>query len=223
MAASEPANLAERLRIRTAAVHREAERSALMRGLLSGRASRATHQALLQQLLPVYATLEPRVAAHANHPWLAHVWSAELARTEALRADLGADPGTRADAPWLPATAAYVERLNRLDGDSPDGVARLLAHVYVRHLGDLSGGQILQRVLGKTIGLRDHADQPAALAFHHFGTATDVERLKARMHDGLAALPAQGAAADAAEDEAMWAFAQHLRLFDELAAAGGLH
>ena len=39
------------------------------------------------------------------------------------------------------------------------------------------------------------------------------------MRGGLAALPAQGEAADAAVDEALWAFAQHLRLFDELAAA----
>jgi heme oxygenase len=174
---------------------------------------------LLQQLLPVYAALEPLVTAHATHPWLASVWGAELARTEALRADLGA----QTDAPWLPATTAYVQRLQRLGDGSSDSVARLLAHVYVRHLGDLSGGQILQRVLGKTTALRDDPGLPAALAFHHFGTAADVERLKARMRDGLAALPAQGAAADAAEDEALWAFAQHLRLFDELAAARGLH
>ncbi len=208
MAASEPATLAERLRIGTAAVHRQAERSPLMRRLLGGRADRSTHLALLQQLLPVYATLETLVAAHATHPWLAPVWSDELARTAALRADLGA----HADAPWLPATTTYVDHLNDLADGSSDGVARLLAHVYVRHLGDLSGGQILQRVLG---------DAPA-LAFHHFGTPADVARLKAQMRNGLATLPAQGMAADAAEEEALWAFAQHLRLFDELAAANGI-
>lgn len=208
MAGSEPATLAERLRIGTAAVHREAERSALMRRLLGGRADRNTHLALLEQLLPVYATLESLVSVHATHPWLATVWSPELARTAALRADLGA----RADTAPLPATTRYVERLRGLDDGAPTSAARLLAHVYVRHLGDLSGGQILQRVLGNT----------PALAFHHFGTPADVARLKALMRNGLATLPAHGMAADAAENEAMWAFAQHLRLFDELAEANGI-
>jgi heme oxygenase len=76
----------------------------------------------------------------------------------------------------------------------------------------LSGGQILQRVVGNA----------PALAFHRFGTPPDVARLKARMRDGLAALPSQGMAADAAEEEALWAFAQHLRLFDELAAVNAI-
>lgn len=215
MAASDPAHLAERLRLSTASVHRDAERSPLMRRLLTGRAERTTHLALLQQLLPVYATLESLVDARAEHPWLAAVWHPELARTDALRADLGA----HTNAPLLPATVHYVQRLRGLDDGAPVSVARLLAHVYVRHLGDLSGGQILQRVLGAAPGLRDEAGQPPGLTFHQFGSPTDVARLKARMRGGLAALPAQGEAADAAVDEALWAFAQHLRLFDELAAA----
>lgn len=215
MAASDPAHLAERLRLSTASVHRDAERSPLMRRLLAGRAERTTHLALLQQLLPVYATLESLVDAHAAHPWLAAVWHPELARTDALRADLGA----HTNAPLLPATAHYVQRLLGLDDGAPVSVARLLAHVYVRHLGDLSGGQILQRVLGAAPGLRDETGQPPGLTFHQFGSPSDVARLKARMRGGLAALPAQGEAADAAVDEALWAFAQHLRLFDELAAA----
>lgn len=217
MVVSEPANLAERLRAHTADAHREAERSPLMHRLLSGRADRASHLGLLQQLLPIYATLEPRVAARATHPWLAAVWSPELARADALREDIGAPM----PAPLLPATERYLERLQRLDDGSPIGVARLLAHVYVRHLGDLSGGQILLRVLGDAPGLRDGLGRAPALSFHRFGTPADIERLKTHMRGGLAALPAHGEPADAAVDEASWAFAQHLRLFQEVSEANG--
>jgi heme oxygenase len=209
MAASEPAgNLAERLRNSTAAAHREAERSPLMRRLLGGPPDRADHERLLQQLLPIYSTLESLVAERADRPWLAAVWAPELARTEALKADLGAD----AWAPRLPATERYVARLQGLDSAAATSTARLLAHVYVRHLGDLSGGQILQRRLGAV----------APLSFYRFGEPADVARLKARMRGGLSMLPADGEAADAAVDEAIWAFEHHLRLFDEVAMAGGI-
>ncbi|MBL0943685.1 MAG: biliverdin-producing heme oxygenase [Hydrogenophaga sp.] len=218
MAASEPAagSLAQRLRTQTAGAHREAERTPLMQALIAGRAGRALYGRLLQQLLLVYEALEPRVAARGQHPWLAGAWSPALARRQALRADLTAF-GLGPAAP-LPATAAYVERLAAIDGASPQPHARLLAHVYVRHLGDLSGGQILQRVLARAFAGHGSATPAAGLSFYDFGSAEQRDALAQRLRTALAALPAEGAEADAAVDEALWAFEQHLRLFDALGA-----
>jgi heme oxygenase len=224
MAASEPANLAERLRTSTAAAHREAERSPLMRRLLGRPPDHAGHARLLQQLLPIYSTLETLVAERADDPWLAAVWAPALARTAALQADLGA----HALAPRLPATEHYVARLQDLQNldrgaaKRTIGTARLLAHVYVRHLGDLSGGQTLQRLLGAAHGTQSAPGPLTGLSFYRFGDAAEVVRLKAHMRGGLSLLPAEGEAADAAVDEAIWAFDHHLRLFDEVATAGGI-
>ncbi|MCK7500861.1 MAG: biliverdin-producing heme oxygenase [Comamonadaceae bacterium] len=48
---------------------------------------------------------------------------------------------------------AYVARLRWLDRHDP---GRLLAHAYVRYLGDLSGGQVVQRIVAA------HAEADAA-------------------------------------------------------------
>ncbi|EJU03349.1 heme oxygenase-like protein [Dacryopinax primogenitus] len=44
----------------------------------------------------------------------------------------------------------YVERLKRVSEETPE---RLLAHAYVRYLGDLSGGQIIKRRLARKLSL----------------------------------------------------------------------
>ena len=217
MAANEAApSLAARLREATAELHHTAERSALMQALLRGQTTPQHYAQLLQQLLPLYAALEPRMAARvaaSDAPaWLREAWAPGLARLAALRHDIATLAAPPA-AP-LPATQAYVDRLAALDGTPAQRDARLLAHVYVRHLGDLSGGQVLQRTLARAFGSAD------GLRFHQFGDAAAVAQLKARLRGALAALPAQGPLADAAVDEALWAFAQHIRLFDELATAG---
>lgn len=222
MAASEaaPGTLAQRLRTRTATAHQRAERSPLMQALIGGRASPALYGRLLQQLLLLYEALEPRVAARHTHPWLAGAWSPALARRQALRADLmafGLGPAAA-----LPATAAYVDRLDALNHRAALADARLLAHVYVRHLGDLSGGQILRRVLSKAFAAHTPDDPERAapgLSFHDFGDAAHREALAQRLRAALAALPGSGPEADAAEDEAVWAFEQHLRLFEQIGTA----
>lgn len=217
MAANEAVapTLARRLKEDTAALHREAERTPLMQALLSGRTTRLHYARLLQQLLPLYAGIEPRMdarTADADAPvWLREAWPPGLARLPALQADLAAlSPTPRAP---LPATQAYLDRLAVIDTlDAPD--ARWLAHVYVRHLGDLSGGQMLHNALARALG------EAPVLRFHAFGDGDQVARLKSRLRGALATLPAHGPLADAAVDEACLAFAQHLRLFDEIAAQG---
>jgi heme oxygenase (biliverdin-producing, ferredoxin) len=55
-----------------------------------------------------------------------------------------------------------------------------MAHAYVRYFGDLSGGQLLARLLGTSLGL------PAqALSFYNFPVATDARSLKEEMRAAL--------------------------------------
>jgi len=202
----EQVGLAGRLRRATQALHRAAERSTLMAAVLRGDVDRARYAALLAQLLPVYRALEDGLDRHAGDPGFAAFGFDALRRVPALEADLHrlGVSGQR----LLPATRGYVDRL-RHDGERQP--LRLLAHAYVRYLGDLHGGQQLARIVEPALGLGTEA-----LRFHDFGPRPHVLDAIARLRAALDALPADAAQSQALVDEACWSFEQHLRLFDEL-------
>lgn len=211
------AALADRLKRETRALHTAAERSAFMALLLHGRMPRSAYGLLLRNLHALYAALEPALMRQAGQPVLASVVMPALWRSDALAHDLAALFG----AAWadelslLPATSDQVDRIHRLEAEAPE---RLLAHAYVRYLGDLSGGQILRRIVGATAGLGG----ATALAFYDFGDAAAADALAQAFRAGIERVPAGQAHEDAVVDEARSAFVWHLRLFGELAAASGL-
>lgn len=205
--------LPELLRDATWMLHREVERSTLMRRLLGGRFERALYVELLRNLHAIYATLEPLLLQHARDPWLAAVHDPMLFRTASLRDDLCVLAGQGADAAaWeglQPATQRYVACLQMLGGTRP---SLLAAHAYVRYLGDLSGGQALARVVARALSLTP----PAGVRFYDFGTAAQTEARAAAFRLGLAAMPVDEAGARELVAEARRAFELHVALFEDL-------
>ena len=208
------ASLAERLKTETRALHAAAERSTFMRALLDGRMERPEYCALLRNLHALYAALELALARHANHPAIAPVFLPALWRTRALQHDLAAlhGPDWATAIALQPATQAYVDRLLHLDEARP---ALLLAHAYVRYLGDLSGGQLLRGIVAKSAALAG----AKAIAFYDFGDALVTRDLIHAFRSGLAAVPVDDRLVDALVGEARLAFEAHRQLFDQLALA----
>jgi heme oxygenase len=201
--------LSERLRAATAARHRAAEASGIMPRLLAGRLDRSAYAALLRNLHALYEALEAALDRHAASALVAPVRLPALYRAAALGRDL--DHLWGAGWPGLPlcqSMRAYLARIGALAAGEP---GLLAAHVYVRYLGDLSGGQILREVVARAFGLRDGR----GLAFYSFGEAT-AQTAKARLRAGLDALPLDAAGADALVAEALDAFERHIELFLEL-------
>jgi len=89
---------------------------------------------------------------------------------------------------------------------------------FVDKAAEICPRGILQRVLARAFAGHGSATPAAGLSFYDFGSAEQRDALAQRLRTALAALPAEGAEADAAVDEALWAFEQHLRLFDALGA-----
>ena len=82
------------------------------------------------------------------HPSVGPVVMPELFRSDALVADLQA-LGAAPAPPLAQATRQYVERLGEISATDP---GLLVAHAYVRYLGDLNGGQALRRVVARSLG-----------------------------------------------------------------------
>ncbi len=208
------ADLPARLRQETRDLHTATERAGAMAALLAGRLPRADYCALLRNLHAMYAALETALETRRHDAAVARLPVGELRRSAALAADLHALHGEdwAAALPLRPAAVAYAARLQGLaDAGSP----ALVAHAYVRYLGDLHGGQVLQRLVRRHYALPD----AAGTHFYDFGPELQVHALRQRLRGALGDLPLSAAEQDEVVAEARWAFMQHQRLFEELAAA----
>lgn len=111
-----------------------------------------------------------------------------------------------------PETMAYAHRIEQAAETDP---TLLIGHHYTRYLGDLSGGQVLRRVVARTFGLTDGAGG----AFYVFPLIPDPAAYKAAYRDRLDRLNLGEPVAGAVVAEAVRAFELNQHLFAALAAA----
>ena len=207
-------DLPERLRLGTRDLHAQTERTGFMAHMLAGRIGLPAYCGLLRNLHAIYAALEAALRQRHADAAVALVDTPALHREAALASDLQALVGDHwpQALPVQPATLAYVQRLQGL---AQSGSRALLAHAYVRYLGDLHGGQVLKKLVARTLGLQGEA----GTRFYEFGSTEEVLALRLALRSALGQLPVSPEEADAIVEEARWAFVQHQRLFEQLPAA----
>lgn len=119
--------------------HTDAERTAFAKLLLSGNISEKQYAQYLFQMMEVYSVLEA-VSAHAGH----FNGLPGLARAPMIYRDLEELKEHRPGLSLLGSTKRYVDYLISL-GEDETRSHLLLAHLYVRHMGDLYGGQMIAK------------------------------------------------------------------------------
>lgn len=160
-------------------------------------------QLLLDSLYFIYTALEEETERNKDHPAFAPVhFPSELNRKETLEQDLeyfhGPEWKSRIECPK--ATANYVSRLHHVGRGEPE---LLVAHAYIRYLGDLSGGQMLRRVAQKALQLPSTGEGVAFFTFDRVTSATNFKQLyRSRMNT----LEADGETRQRILDEANGAF-----------------
>lgn len=208
-----PTSIAAELKATTAKAHEDAEHSGFMTALLEGRLDAGAATRLHAQLWWVYSALEEATRRVRDvHPELTGLLDARLERAQHLEADLQAtlcEHGRPSDTEMLPATQRYVHRLRAI-GQHADA-ARLVAHHYIRYLGDLSGGQIIARMLERQYGM-----DPQHLRFYHFERLGKLKAYRDRYKAALDALEFSPAQRAALMHEAGEAFAYNRALFSDL-------
>ncbi|MFF2751686.1 heme oxygenase (biliverdin-producing) [Kitasatospora sp. NPDC058048] len=187
-----PAPFSTVLRTASSEEHEAAEQSTFMSRLLGGRLGIEAYADLTGQLWFVYRALEERAEQLARHPLAGPFIDRALLRTPAVERDLAhlRGPDWRDGLAPLPATAAYVARVEELAATWPAGY---LAHHYTRYLGDLSGGQIIRGVAEKTWGFERKGD---GVRFYVF---EEVDNPAAFKREYRAKLDAAGEAMDEVE------------------------
>jgi heme oxygenase len=200
------------LRERTAAVHSDAEGSAFITELLSGKRSKEDYVALVGQLYFIYEALEAVAETLQADPVTAAFISPQLTRLPALEADLAfliGDDWRDTVTPLL-ATARYAERI-RETAAWPGG---FVAHHYTRYLGDLSGGQIIRTLLQRQFGFETNG-----VGFYIFAGIDKPKLFKDAYRAELDAVGWDEAERGRVIEEANLAFRLNAELFADLAGA----
>lgn len=200
------------LRECTATAHETAEQSPFMARLLAGDLDVAAAADYTGQLWFVYQALEDAVRAHAGQPQLTAFADSRLERLAAIEADLAELIGQdwRENLSAGPAAQRYVTRLEQLSvsGD----VLGLIAHHYTRYLGDLSGGQVISRMLRQHYGINERS-----VNFYDFESIGKIKPYRDAYRENLDALGLDIAETTHLITEANQAFALNGELFRELA------
>lgn len=205
-----PEPLSTQLRRETGELHRQAERAGIMREILRGQVELQSYCELLCSLHTIYCALETALTRQATHPTVSALQFSPLFRQSALAHDLEHLAGRewRLALQPRPSALEYAARLGVVAQFHP---LQLVAHAYVRYLGDLSGGQRLKQVLRRALPQQGEG----GFSFYDLGDAEQVARSAFQFRAGLDSILEREQQA-AVLAEAKWAFAQHIVLFREL-------
>jgi len=213
--ASQPIGLVAGMKARTRALHTRAERSGYISQMLHGRGSLHGYQMLLRNLLPAYEELEQGLERHRGNPIFADVPWASLYRAPAIERDLRniVDVDWKGSVPLLPSGRSYADHVAHAAAGNGE---KLLAHAYARYLGDLSGGQMIKRLLGKSLGLGDEA-----LAFYEFPDIFDMAGFKSAFRTAVDVAATHIDDIGSIVEEAAIAFQLNIDLSNEIQADPG--
>ena len=203
--------LSSSLREGTREEHESAESSGFVSRLMAGDLTTDAYVALATQQYFVYSALEAVADDVRALPQGGTLVFDELTRTPSIVRDLEhlVGPAWQDTAAPLPATLRYVDALRATATSLP----RYAAHAYTRYLGDLSGGQIIKRMLERHYGLG-----PEGITFYTFDEIPKTKPFKDVYRERLDALVLDEDELAVAVVEAKAAFRLNQDLFAELGA-----
>lgn len=207
---------AERIRLATRAEHERAEQAEFVAALMGGRLDLAAYAAMVMQNHAVYCALEQAAQTQRDAPVAGRFVFDELARREALEADLAwlLGPDWAEAVRVLPAVLRYVDRI---EGVCTTWEGGFVAHHYTRYLGDLSGGQIIRSRLRTLYGLDSDG-----VRFYVFDDIPKPKPFKDNYRTLLDEAPWDATEQARIIDEVDLAFRLNRAVFDELGELAGL-
>lgn len=185
----------------TKEAHDNVEHSPTAVAMLRGELQYETYIQYLMTLWHIYNAIERGLERHSSHPVLEPTYNPSLlSRAGPLEADISyllKVPESSWKSHSLhkaliasphPALSGYVARLEEISNSSDP--SPLLAHAYVRYLGDLSGGQQIKHTIAKAYDI--DATGPG-LSFYNFkelksskpASLGEMKRIKEWYRDGM--------------------------------------
>ncbi len=204
-------NLATMLKEGTKKSHTMAENMGFIKCFLKGVVEKNSYRKLAANFYFVYSAMEAELERLREHPVVGKMYFPALNRQASLEQDLRYyyGPNWRAEIELSPAGQVYVDRIHAIAQERPE---LLIAHLYTRYIGDLSGGQILKGIAQRGMNL----SEGEGTAFYEFAEIPDEKAFKQEYRATMNDLDIDQAMADAIVQEANDAFGLNMKLFKEL-------
>lgn len=196
--------------------HTEAETTGLINDILRGKASLENYIRFLQNLYPAYNMMESSSDWLSTFPEMTPFFGDEIHRSRTIESDLEqlCKLSGMTLEPYLPEAQAYASHVQEaLLNNHP----AMLAHVYVRYLGDLNGGLVLKRLLAKNLEL------PAnCLSFYEFPHIENLAEFRTGFRETLNAITLSEADRQRATQASVDAFKFNVAISNALAPSARL-
>lgn len=206
-----PTNLAQQLRQGTTKSHSMAENVSFVKSFLGGVVDKKSYRLLVANLYFVYSAIEEEMLSNHLHPSIKLVYFPELNRKESLEKDLQYYYGIDWSKHIRPSaiTQMYVDRIHNIGKNQPE---LLIAHVYTRYMGDLSGGQILKNIAKNAMKLSGDD----GTEFYIFREIANEKDFKNMYRKALDLIPLTDNQISLIISEANVAFNLNMKMFQEL-------
>ena len=160
--------------------HDEAERHPFVKALFNGSLPQKAYAEFLYNQLPIYRIIENTAEEFGLLSGIEGI-----KRVEKIQLDLEfhKEPGLKLH----DSTYEYIDYVSKLSSE------RVLAHVYVRHMGDMFGGSMIKKVISGPGNMYEFENRSEL-----------IQNLRGMLHSGLA-------------EEAKVVFGFAIKLFDEIA------
>ncbi len=203
--------LSEYLREETKNVHFKAEKVEFIQRFFRGTIDIESYKKLLIALYFIYDVLEIELHLNRTNQFIEPIYFKELIRKPLILVDLEfyAKGFKINEMIQSHATAKYVNRFKTISVEKPE---LLIAHSYVRYLGDLSGGQILKNVIKKSFNLETNL----GTAFYNFDEIENISAFKENYRSALDKLDFNDIQKNEITEEAILAFELNINVFEEL-------
>lgn len=165
--------------------HKKAETRPFVKVLFSGKINPDLYAAYLKNQHPCYEILEVCAMPHGIFNGLPEIRRAPAILADYLELRKEGDP----EPTLLPVVDEYIKYILSIKDDPK----KLLAHIYVRHMGDLSGGQMISKRVPGSGKMYQFGDEPEKIK----------EAIRTKLTDDLA-------------EEANVAFDFAAKMFDQM-------
>lgn len=216
MSTEEPPTLHDALKQGVWKEHEEAENSVFTQAILKGNLTREAYRQFLVELREVYMALEEMAELNKDNPSFGPIhFPTEMSRLKSLEEDLeffyGPDWCQQVK-PMTQGSKDYAARIREVGKMDP---LLLVAHSYVRYIGDMSGGQQLKYKISKNLQLPSTGE---GVHFFIFNEIDNIRQFKTFYFGNMNSIDVSQEDVEKLVREAKSGFMFNIKMFKDMAA-----